>query len=117
MRRAFNIGGRDVAFSASGATPRRYRVQTGRDIFEDFRHVAEAVAASIDDEVSSAPETLGVFEDIAYCMAREAEPRAVPDTPEAWLEGFPALPIMAVFPRLELLWLDNLTQTVTPSKK
>lgn len=117
MRRVIEIDGRGVAFAASAATPRLYRLQCGRDIFEDFQAVAGAVSAALDTGAAIPPDALTRFEDIAYCMAREATPNGVPDTSERWLEGFAVLPVRVVFPALELLWLDNLTQTAAPTKK
>lgn len=117
MRRLIDVGnGREVAFAASGATPRAYRKETGRDIFADFQIVAAEVSAALDGGAMS-PDALTAFEDMAWIMAREAEPRGVPDTADKWLEGLPSLPVRVVFPALELLWLDNLTQTATPAKK
>lgn len=117
MRRAVEIAGRSVEFAASAATPRNYRVLIGRDLFEDFQRVAAALSDALDGGVEIPPDILTVFEDIAWCMAHEATPRGVPDTPSEWLEELASLPIRVVFPALEMLWLDNLTQTVHPAKK
>lgn len=117
MIRSVTIDGRSVDFAASAATPRNYRVLIGRDLFEDFQKVASALSDALDGGAEIPPDVLTTFEDIAWCMAHEATPRGVPDTPSEWLEGLSSLPIRVVFPALELLWLDNLTQTVHPSKK
>ena len=60
---------------------------------------------------------LTMFENLAYCMAYAAHPDTTPESAEAWLDTLPALPIMSVFPQIELLWLQNLAQLETPAKK
>lgn len=41
-----------------------------------------------------------MFENIAYIMAKHAEPQAVPDTPEEWLDGFNTFSIYQVLPEI-----------------
>lgn len=111
------IDERPVEFRSTGAVPRIYRMQFGRDIFTDMQTVAHAVQESMDQGEALAPEVLTLFENLAFSMAKAADPRGVPETPDEWLDGFTALSIYRVFPELELLWLQNLTQMVEPAKK
>ncbi len=57
-----------------------------------------------------------MFENIAYIMAKHAEPQAVPDTPEEWLDGFNTFSIYQVLPEIIELWGLNV-QTQVESKK
>ena len=60
-------------------------------------------------------EILELFEDLAYCMAKYADPTQ-PDTIEEWLDQFETLDIYEVYPELLMLWgADN--QTTTSAKK
>ena len=117
MIRTIEIDGRPVRFCVSAAVPRIYRNQCGRDIFRDMKQVAEDLAASEDRDTPLTPETLTTFENLAYCMAFAADPEHAPESAELWLDGFAALPIRALFPKIELLWLQNLVQLNEPVKK
>ena len=49
-------------------------------------------------------------------MAKHANPAAVPDTVEDWLDGFETFSIYEVFPVIVELWAANI-QTLSTSKK
>ena len=61
-------------------------------------------------------ESLEVFENIAYIMAKHADPENVPDTPDEWLEAFNTFSIYEVLPQLIELWGLNV-ETQAESKK
>jgi len=70
------------------------------------------------DEVSSLPlDALTMFENIAYLMARHADPEAVPDSVDAWLDGFETFSIYQVMPVIQELWEENLRTPNEPKKK
>lgn len=118
MRRVIRVCGQPVAFEANGATPRLYRKLCGRDIFRDMQRVASALQAALDgNDAAMDAETLDIWECVAFTMAHAAAPASTPDSVEDWLAAFPAMPVRTIFPELELLWLDNLTQLDSPSKK
>lgn len=117
MNRTITIDGRPVEFRSTGAVPRIYRMQFNRDIFEDMTTVGHAVQGAMERDDQIAPEVLTLFENLAFVMAKAADPRGVPETPDEWLDGFTAFSIYRIFPELELLWLQNLTQLVEPAKK
>ena len=112
------LGGKPLTFAVSGSTPRLYRLQCGRDIFRDMRRVASALSEAMNgrDEALEL-EVLTIYENLAYCMAYAADPAHTPETVEEWLDSFPSLPIRVIFPQIELLWLENLTQLDEPAKK
>lgn len=118
MRRTFSINGKPLTFAVSVSTPRLYRMQCGRDIFKDMKTVAHALGDALDghDEALEL-EVLTIYENLAYCMAYAADPAHTPETVEEWLDSFPSMPIRVVFPQIELLWLQNLTQLDEPVKK
>lgn len=70
------------------------------------------------DEVSSLPlDALTMFENIAYLMARHADPEAVPDSVDAWLDGFETFSIYQVMPVIQEMWEENLRTLNEPKKK
>lgn len=61
-------------------------------------------------------ESLEVFENIAYIMAKHAQPDVVPDSPDEWLESFNTFSIYEILPQLIELWGLNI-ETQVESKK
>ena len=59
--------------------------------------------------------SLEMFENIAYVMAKHADP-SVPDTPEEWLDGFNTFSIYQILPQIIDLWGLNV-KTDVESKK
>ena len=45
-----------------------------------------------------------MFEDIAFVMAKHADSKGVPDTPDEWLEEFNTFSIYQVLPEIIDLW-------------
>ena len=109
------IDGRQVPFKASAAIPRIYRLKFGRDIFADIDKLVEATEGQDPAESALDVITLGIFEDVAYTMAKYADP-AVPETPEEWLDGFDMFSIYLILPQIIELWRLN-TKTEVQSKK
>jgi hypothetical protein len=59
--------------------------------------------------------SLEAFENIAYLMAKHADP-SIPDTAEEWLEEFSVFSIYQVLPEIISLWGVNL-ETQSEAKK
>lgn len=128
MEKIVQIDGREVRLRASAAIPRLYRLKFRRDIIQDMRTIQEEIARSAEarkaavkaggkDPGSSLPmEALTLFENVAYLMARHADPEGVPDTVDAWLEGFETFSIYTVFPVIQELWTANM-ETFSSAKK
>jgi hypothetical protein len=57
-----------------------------------------------------------MFENVAYIMARHADPDNVPDTPDEWLEQFSVFSIYTILPKLLELWNLN-TEIQAEAKK
>ena len=109
------IDGREVAFNTSAAVPRIYRAKFGRDLFADLDKLMSSVNGSNEAESELTVETLELFEDIAYTMAKHADP-SVPETPEEWLDGFNFFSIYAILPQIVEMWNLN-SMTTSESKK
>ena len=116
ITKQIEIDGRPVAFKASAALPRIYRVKFGRDIFADVAKLQTATEGGDPEESALAPETLTLFEDVAYTMAKHADD-SVPDTVEEWLDLFDVFSIYFILPQIVELWRLNEKTTATPKKK
>ena len=109
------IDGQMVAFKASAAIPRIYRLKFQRDIYKDLRALEKSVGKGIEESSNLDLFSLEMFENIAFVMAKHAEP-SIPDTPEEWLDGFNTFSIYQVLPQLIELWGLNV-QTDVEAKK
>lgn len=117
--RTLTLNGRKVKFKASAALPRMYRTMFGRDAFKDMETVEKAIltARQENSEESGIPaETVELLEDIAYMMAKHADPE-VPDTVEEWLEQFEVLSIYSIIPIIPDLWYANMKTNIKAKKK
>ena len=110
------VDGMEVPFKASAAVPRSYRLKFGRDIYKDFAALQKSVSEGDEDCSGLDIESLEVFENIAYIMAKHADPENVPDNPDDWLEAFNTFSIYEVLPQLIELWGLNV-ETQAESKK
>ena len=116
MTKKINIDGKDVMFKASAAIPRIYRLKFHRDIYKDLRDLEKAVDSSGEEQSSLDLFSLEMFENIAFVMAKHADPTAVPDSPEDWLDEFNTFSIYQVLPEIIGLWGLNV-QSEVESKK
>ena len=116
MTKKIQIDGKDVVFKASAAIPRIYRLKFPRDIYKDLRDLEKAVDSSSAEESNLDLFSLEMFENIAYIMAKHADPTAVPDSPEEWLDEFSTFSIYQVLPEIIELWGLNI-QSEVESKK
>ena len=138
MTRTVMIDGREVKLRASASIPRLYRIKFKRDIMQDMvtiRRAMEKASGAAPEAASEAPEDragqrpiqggnpsciplecLEMFENVAYLMAKHADP-SVPGTVEEWLDGFDTFSIYAVFPVISQMWEDNIRTMSVPAKK
>ena len=116
MTKKIQIDGKDVVFKASAAIPRIYRLKFHRDIYKDLRDLEKALDSSSAEESNLDLFSLEMFENIAYIMAKHADPTAVPDSPEEWLDEFSTFSIYQVLPEIIELWGLNV-QSEVESKK
>lgn len=119
MEKTIDIGGKEIRFRASGATPRHYRNLFGGDMLVDMAGLAESVDESKKGGGILPVESLEVFENIAYIMAwhaAKAHGEEFPDTPEEWLDDIEVMSIYNILPELINLWGMN-QKTLVKSKK
>ncbi len=118
MMKKIDIDGKAVAFKASAAIPRIYRIKFQRDIYKDLSALEKAIGkdSGNSEYVSSLDMfSLEMFENIAYVMAKHADP-SIPDNPEDWLDEFNTFSIYQVLPKLIELWGMNIRTDVEAKK-
>ncbi len=116
MEKIIEIDGKPVTFRATAAVPRLYRIKFRRDIMQDM--------ATIQKDIEKAEENGGVpvmslemFENVAYIMAKHADPEQTPGSIDEWLDGFDTFGIYQVFPEIAALWQANMETAVDAKKK
>lgn len=96
--------------------PRLYRIKFGRDIYKDLRQLEKSVGENDEDNSNFDLFSLEMFEDLAWLMARHADPAKVPDSPEEFLDQFNTFSIYQILHQLiELCGLN--VQTEVESRK
>lgn len=116
MVRTVMIDGKEVPFRASAAIPRLYRIKFRRDILQDMATIQACLKES-DENASTIPLTaLELFENVAYLMAKHADP-SIPGSVDEWLAEFGTFSIYSVFPVIEEMWVANIEQLSNPAKK
>ena len=113
--RAIGIDGKPVKFKASAAIPRIYRIKFQRDIYKDLASLEKAIDKSSEEVSNLDLFSLEMFENIAYVMAKHADPE-IPDSPEEWLDDFNTFSIYQVLPKIIELWGLNV-KTDAEAKK
>ena len=116
IKKTITVDGIEVPFKASAAVPRLYRIKFRRDIYKDFAALQTSVQEGDEEGSALDIESLEVFENIAYIMAKHADLENVPDNPDEWLEAFNTFSIYEVLPQLIELWGLNV-ETQAESKK
>ena len=116
ITKIIRIDEKDVVFKASAAIPRIYRLKFQRDIYKDLSDLQKAVDSSRAEESNLDLFSLELFENIAYIMAKHADPTTVPDSPEEWLDEFSTFSIYQVLPQIIELWGLNVRADVESKK-
>ncbi len=115
VRRTIEIDGKEVAFKASAAIPRIYRLKFQRDIYKDISLLEKNLGDNSEEESNLDLFSLEMFENIAFIMAKHADP-SIPDEVEEWLDEFNTFSIYQVLPQLIELWGMNI-KTDAEAKK
>lgn len=115
MVQNIEIDGKQVAFRASAAIPRIYRMKFQRDIYKDLAALEKAVGDNTEEVSNLDMFSLEMFENIAYIMAKHAD-QSIPDTPEEWLDEFNTFSIYQVLPKIIELWGLNVKVDVEAKK-
>jgi hypothetical protein len=117
MDKIVTIDGKEVKFRATARTPRLYRVLIGRDMIQDMNKLMKAYERKKKNDDDLDIIDLQIFEDVAYAMARHANPDMEEKTADEWLDTFQMFSIYEVLPHIIELWALNTKQTSTPKKK
>ena len=115
IRKSIEIDGQTVAFKASAAIPRIYRLKFQRDIYKDLAVLEKSIGDGKEESSNLDMFSLEMFENIAFIMAKHADP-SIPDTPEEWLDNFNTFSIYQVLPQLIELWGLNVKTDVEAKK-
>ena len=115
LTKTIQIDGKAVTLRASAAIPRIYRIKFNRDIYRDLAMLQTSIDENNESMSSLDNFSLEMFENIAYVMAKHADP-SIPDTPEEWLDEFNTFSIYQVLPEIIKLWGLNLHTESTAKK-
>lgn len=103
MRSIIMIGGKEIPIDYSADTPRRYREEFGSDLIIDMQRMRKDFDT-------------GILENLAYTMARAADPEMELSIHE-WLAQFDSVTaIYAAGPKILEAWTKNV-RTSSESKK
>ena len=87
-----------------------------RDIYKDLKALEKSVGDNKEEQSNLDMFSLEMFENIAFVMAKHADPQGVPDTPDEWLDQFEMFSIYEVLPEILELWGQNLITDVNAKK-
>lgn len=127
MERTLNIGGADLRMRASALVPRLYRFRFGRDLIKDMAQLEKAYKKAMTIKEDATEEErkeaelsildLTIFENVAWAMAKNADPN-VPNDPDEWLDSINGVfSVYEVLPQILELWSVGLKTTSKPVKK
>ena len=115
VTKTIEIDGSRVTFAASSGTLRRYRDKFQRDMMQDMDKLVGAMSGNSESESTLGIGDLEIFENVAYVMAKQADP-TVPDDIYDWLDKFEIFSIYQILPHIIELWGLNM-ETMTDAKK
>lgn len=127
MEKVIHVGAQDVKMRASALIPRLYRFKFKRDIIRDITQLKKAYEKALNlpetateeekEEAQLSVLELTMFENVAYIMAKHANP-TLPDEPDEWLDQIDGVfSIYEVLPQILELWNLSQAQTSVPKKK
>lgn len=117
VTKTIQVDGKNIVFRASAAMPRMYRIRFRRDIYQDIKKLRVVVDENDPNASDISFDNLETFENIAYLMAKHADPDNVPNSPEEWLDQFNTFSIYTIIPQIIELWGINTEQQVESRKK
>lgn len=117
LTKTITIDGREVPLKASAAIPRYYRFKFRRDIIIDMNKLIEAYNENQNEGKEFDVIDLELFENVAYIMAKYADPDNVPNKIDEWLDGFNVFSIYEILPEIVDLWGLNIETQIESKKK
>lgn len=127
MIRTVTVDGKPLQLRASALIPKLYRYKFGRDMIADmtrlnraYKKLEQLPENATEEEKEDAQlevTELTIFENIAYLMAKQANP-SLPDSPDEWLDSMDGIfSVYEMLPVILELWGANLSTTAIPKKK
>lgn len=104
MKKTITIDGKDITFVATARTPLLYKQYIGKDLFTEMNRVQTDQAAALD-----------VFGNLAYVMAKQADPE-IGDIDE-WFDSFGLFSLYTALPQLTSMWGVETATSVETKKK
>ena len=106
-----------VKMKADASIPRLYRIKFKRDIFKDLGALQSRLEKTKTEGEQLSAFDLEMFENVAYLLAKHADPDNAPSDPDKWLEQFAMFSITEILPEILELWGLNMQTTSVPKKK
>ena len=116
VKQAIIVEGRYDKIRLSNIVDTAIICTNGFSIYKDLRQLEKSVGENDEDNSNLDLFSLEMFEDLAWLMARHADPANVPDSPEEFLDQFNTFSIYQILPQLIELWGLNV-QTEVESRK
>lgn len=113
MEKVINMNGTDVKLKCTAATPMKYRMLFGTDMFQDVMKF-QGMQGGPEAQMSGMSGGLEVMNQMCYAMAKQADP-GIADF-EEWLDQFGMADIMMHAGDILELWGENM-QTGAKAKK
>lgn len=127
MEKTITIDGKQVRLKTTAATPKRFKIQFGRDYFAELLKFAK-ILEPLEKDAKKAESDGGInlknisFEslslldfdtlyDIVWVLAKSAD-NSIPD-PLSWLDQFDSFPISEILPEIQ----DLLAHSIKTEKK
>lgn len=115
MEKTLMIDGKEVRFKTSAALPRLYRQTFKRDVFLDLNHARTQISGKKKSAEDLPVEALEVIENLAFCMAKYADPE-ISDDINDWLGQFSTTAIYQVAQDILLMWNEEQKTNSVPKK-
>lgn len=106
IEKVVNIDGNQLRLKSTAGTLRHYRNYFGRDLIKDVAKLQSKMKKVKNKDDQFDMVDLGMFEEIAWCMAKTAEPNIKPI--DSWLDDFETFSIYKILPNIMDLLSANL---------
>ena len=118
LEKKITIDGKEVAFKTSAALPRIYREKFKSDVFVEIDKIREEAKKNKKKKakVATPYEAMDTVEQLAYCMAKHADP-SIPDDINEWLSQFSSTAIYHIGKEVMLMWNEETLATSVPKNQ
>lgn len=108
------MDGQEVPFRTSAALPRLYRQYFGSDVFIDLNNISTKVKKNKKAELP--PNALSTVENLAYCMAKHADP-SIPDNVDEWLAQYSTTAVYTIAKQIMTMWNEEQRTSSIPKNQ